>query len=119
VRAAARPSIARRCSGTVADGLSERIEHELPLGGSDGMDQLRGTIVEWLLEHVDGDGNVVIAVMPGLVALGGRGSVGLWQDHERPEFCATCVIMDPYLDSWQASGPGPCSCARGCGLPGL
>jgi cytochrome c nitrite reductase small subunit len=45
---------------------------------------------------------VVIAVLLVVVALGGVGAVGLWQYHEQPEFCGTCHIMDPYLESWQA-----------------
>jgi cytochrome c nitrite reductase small subunit len=48
---------------------------------------------------------VVIAVFA-VVVLGGAGGVGLWQYHERPQFCATCHIMEPYLESWQASDYG-------------
>jgi len=49
---------------------------------------------------------VVIAVLLGVVVLGGVGAVGFWQYHEQPEFCATCHIMDPYLESWQSSDYG-------------
>jgi len=49
---------------------------------------------------------VVIAVLLGVVVIGGVGAVGMWQYHEQPEFCATCHIMDPYLESWQASDYG-------------
>lgn len=28
----------------------------------------------------------------------------LWNYHEQPQFCATCHIMQPYLDSWESSG---------------
>ena len=35
--------------------------------------------------------------------LGGAGGVLLWQYHEQPQFCATCHIMQPYLESWQTS----------------
>ena len=27
--------------------------------------------------------------------------VALWNYHEQPQFCATCHIMQPYLESWQ------------------
>ncbi|HUW95406.1 MAG TPA: ammonia-forming cytochrome c nitrite reductase subunit c552 [Anaerolineae bacterium] len=49
---------------------------------------------------------VVIAVLLGVVVLGGVGAVGLWQYHEQPQFCATCHIMDSYLESWQGSEYG-------------
>jgi cytochrome c nitrite reductase small subunit len=49
---------------------------------------------------------VVIAVLLGVVVIGGVGAVGFWQYHEQPQFCATCHIMDPYLESWQASDYG-------------
>jgi cytochrome c nitrite reductase small subunit len=49
---------------------------------------------------------VVIAVVLGVVVIGGVGAVGFWQYHEQPQFCATCHIMDPYLESWQASDLG-------------
>jgi len=49
---------------------------------------------------------VVIAVLLGVVVLGGVGAVGFWQYHEQPEFCGTCHIMDPYLESWQSSDYG-------------
>ncbi len=49
---------------------------------------------------------IVIAVLLGVVALGGVGAVGFWQYHEQPQFCATCHIMEPYLESWQASEYG-------------
>jgi len=29
--------------------------------------------------------------------------IGLWKYHEKPQFCATCHIMAPYLESWQSS----------------
>jgi len=49
---------------------------------------------------------VVIAVVLGVVVIGGVGAVGLWTYHEQPQFCATCHIMQPYLDSLQASDFG-------------
>jgi cytochrome c nitrite reductase small subunit len=49
---------------------------------------------------------VMIAVLVGLVIVGGAGAVGFWQYHEKPQFCATCHIMDPYLQSWEASALG-------------
>ena len=55
---------------------------------------------------------VVIAVLLGVVVLGGVGAVGFWQYHEQPEFCGTCHIMDPYLESWQASDYGAASHAE-------
>jgi len=42
---------------------------------------------------------VVIAVLLGVVVLGGVGAVSLWRYHEQPQFCATCHIMKPYLES--------------------
>jgi len=41
----------------------------------------------------------VIAVLPGVVVIGGVGVIGLWRYHEQPQFCATCHIMEPYLES--------------------
>jgi cytochrome c nitrite reductase small subunit len=29
--------------------------------------------------------------------------VALWNYHEQPQFCATCHVMKPYLESWQGS----------------
>jgi hypothetical protein len=29
--------------------------------------------------------------------------LALWNYHEQPQFCATCHIMQPYLESWQSS----------------
>ena len=49
---------------------------------------------------------VVIAVLLSVVVLGGVGAVGMWQYHEQPQFCGTCHIMDPYLESWQGSDYG-------------
>lgn len=49
---------------------------------------------------------IALMVVAGIVVLGGVGAVGLWQYHEKPEFCATCHIMEPYLESWQASDYG-------------
>jgi cytochrome c nitrite reductase small subunit len=49
---------------------------------------------------------VVIAVLLGVVLVGGVGAAGFWQYHEEPQFCATCHIMDPYLESWQTPGLG-------------
>ena len=49
---------------------------------------------------------VVIAALLGVVVVGGVGAVGLWSYHEQPQFCATCHIMDPYLESWQSSDYG-------------
>ena len=49
---------------------------------------------------------VVIGVLLGVVVIGGVGAIGLWKYHEEPQFCATCHIMDPYLESWQASDLG-------------
>jgi len=49
---------------------------------------------------------VVVIALLAVVVLGGVGAVGLWQYHERPEFCGTCHIMDPYVASWQESDYG-------------
>ncbi|HJX38664.1 MAG TPA: ammonia-forming cytochrome c nitrite reductase subunit c552 [Anaerolineae bacterium] len=49
---------------------------------------------------------VVIGVLLGVVVIGGVGAVAAWKYHEQPQFCATCHIMDPYLESWQASDYG-------------
>jgi cytochrome c nitrite reductase small subunit len=37
------------------------------------------------------------------VVVAGLAGFGLWKYHEQPEFCATCHIMQPYLESWQSS----------------
>jgi len=42
----------------------------------------------------------------GIVVIGGVGAVAFWEYHEQPEFCATCHIMQPYLESWQGSDYG-------------
>ena len=49
---------------------------------------------------------IVIAVLLGVVVIGGVGAVAAWKYHEQPQFCATCHIMEPYLASWQASDYG-------------
>jgi cytochrome c nitrite reductase small subunit len=49
---------------------------------------------------------IILGVLVGAVVIGGVGAVGLWQYHEQPQFCATCHLMEPYLQSWQASDYG-------------
>jgi cytochrome c nitrite reductase small subunit len=49
---------------------------------------------------------VIIGVLLGVVVIGGVGAVAFWEYHERPEFCDTCHIMEPYLESWQESDYG-------------
>jgi nitrate/TMAO reductase-like tetraheme cytochrome c subunit len=49
---------------------------------------------------------VVATALLAVVVLGGVGAVGFWEYHERPEFCGTCHIMDPYVESWQESDYG-------------
>jgi len=49
---------------------------------------------------------VIVAVLLGVAVIGGVGAIGLWTYHEQPQFCATCHIMQPYLDSWVASDYG-------------
>ncbi len=49
---------------------------------------------------------IIAIILLAVVAVGGVGAVGFWQYHERPEFCATCHIMQPYLESWQESDYG-------------
>jgi cytochrome c nitrite reductase small subunit len=49
---------------------------------------------------------VVIGVLLGVVVIGGVGAVAAWKYHELPQFCATCHIMDPYLESWVSSDYG-------------
>jgi nitrate/TMAO reductase-like tetraheme cytochrome c subunit len=49
---------------------------------------------------------IIVIVLLTVVVLGGVGAVAFWEYHERPEFCATCHIMQPYLDSWQESDYG-------------
>jgi cytochrome c nitrite reductase small subunit len=49
---------------------------------------------------------IVIGVLLGVVVIGGVGTVAAWKYHENPQFCATCHIMEPYLESWQASDYG-------------
>jgi cytochrome c nitrite reductase small subunit len=48
----------------------------------------------------------IIGALLAVVVLGGVGAVGFWQYHEQPQFCATCHLMDPYLESWQTPGFG-------------
>jgi cytochrome c nitrite reductase small subunit len=55
---------------------------------------------------------VVIAVLLAVVVLGGAGAAGLWRYHEQPEFCGTCHVMDPYLESWQSLSLGANAHAR-------
>ena len=40
-------------------------------------------------------GIIIVAV----IAVGGS---LLWSYHDNPQFCATCHIMQPYLDSWES-----------------
>jgi cytochrome c nitrite reductase small subunit len=49
---------------------------------------------------------LALMVLLAVVVLGGAGAMGFWQYHERPEFCATCHIMEPYLASWLDSEYG-------------
>ncbi|HEM62267.1 MAG TPA: cytochrome c3 [Chloroflexi bacterium] len=49
---------------------------------------------------------VIIGVLLGVVVIGGVGAIAFWEYHERPEFCATCHIMEPYLESWVSSDYG-------------
>jgi cytochrome c nitrite reductase small subunit len=49
---------------------------------------------------------IVIIVLLAVVVVGGVGAMGFWRYHEQPEFCATCHIMEPYLESWQESDYG-------------
>ncbi len=48
----------------------------------------------------------VIIVLCVVVVVGGGGAAYLWNYHEQPQFCGTCHIMDPYLESWQSSELG-------------
>jgi hypothetical protein len=49
---------------------------------------------------------IVLIVVAAIVVVGGVGGVAFWEYHERPEFCATCHIMEPYLESWEESEYG-------------
>lgn len=49
---------------------------------------------------------VVIGLVAAIVVLGGVGAAGFWKYHEQPQFCATCHVMQPYLESWQGSDLG-------------
>lgn len=33
----------------------------------------------------------------------GAGGTALWNYHEKPQFCSTCHIMEPYVQSWISS----------------
>ncbi len=46
---------------------------------------------------------VLIVVLLVVVLIGGVGGVAFWEYHKQPQFCATCHIMEPYLESWEAS----------------
>jgi len=43
---------------------------------------------------------VIVGVAAVLVIIAG---VALWNYHEQPQFCATCHVMQPYLESWESS----------------
>jgi hypothetical protein len=68
---------------------------------------------------------VVIGVLLGVVIIGGVGAVAAWKYHELPQFCGTCHIMDPYVESWQSSDLGANTHAEqditclGCHVPTL
>jgi len=49
---------------------------------------------------------MMIIVLCVVVVVGGVGAAYLWNYHEEPEFCATCHIMDPYLETWQSAEYG-------------
>ncbi|MDH4207754.1 MAG: cytochrome c3 family protein [Anaerolineae bacterium] len=49
---------------------------------------------------------ILIAVLLAAVVVGGVGAVAFWEYHEQPQFCGTCHIMDPYVESWQSSALG-------------
>jgi cytochrome c nitrite reductase small subunit len=44
---------------------------------------------------------VIVGVVVGVIVV--VAGVALWNYHEQPQFCATCHIMQPYLESWQSS----------------
>jgi cytochrome c nitrite reductase small subunit len=43
----------------------------------------------------------ILGVVASLVVLLAAGGFAAWKYHEQPQFCATCHVMKPYLDSWQ------------------
>lgn len=66
-----------------------------------------GLSIEWIVRLTMAKKWMVLPVVLLVVmVLGGVGAVPFWQYHERPQFCVTCHIMDPYLASWEASDFG-------------
>lgn len=43
---------------------------------------------------------VIVGIAVVVIAIAG---VAFWEYHEQPQFCATCHIMDSYLESWESS----------------
>jgi len=72
----------------------------MPSDGSGIPAPLRGFLVvqERMLTYV-GEAYGSDSGPAGGVVLGGVGAAGFWQYHEQPQFCATCHIMEPYLES--------------------
>ncbi len=62
----------------------------------------------------------VLAVgLAALVVLGGGGSYVALKVTTKPEFCATCHIMEPYVESWRASSHRDVACVDCHYEPGL
>ena len=45
---------------------------------------------------------LVIIIVPVVVAVIAGSGVALWNYHEQPSFCATCHVMETYLESWES-----------------
>lgn len=43
---------------------------------------------------------MIVGAVVGVTIIAG---VALWNYHEQPQFCATCHVMQPYLESWESS----------------
>lgn len=50
-----------------------------------------------------GKGHIWAVVGVALAVLVVAAGVGLWEYHKKPQFCGTCHIMKPYVESWVSS----------------
>jgi cytochrome c nitrite reductase small subunit len=46
---------------------------------------------------------IIVAIVCALLCLVGAGMVGLRDMAQSPQFCATCHVVKPYVESWQGS----------------
>ncbi len=59
---------------------------------------------------------VVLLVLGGMLVVGAVGLAGLWHVSASPQFCASCHIMQPYVQGWKVSKHAAVGCVQ-CHYP--